>query len=159
VERNTSVAGLFSSLQMLEAPLDVLVVRNHRTSSYERFDPSDPASADVAVRSLRAGQAVWALVEPEAAWLPAPPREPRQVTIRLSGGANLISWQGPDRDVSEALRNVAHLSHAYRYDPYSESWQFWSPDAPGFVNSLGTLRSGDALYVVVRVASVWTQLP
>ncbi len=159
VERNTSVAGLFSSLAMLEAPLDELVVRNHRTSSYERFDPSDPASADVAVRSLRAGQAVWALVEPEAAWLPAPPVEPRQVTIRLSGGANLISWQGPDRDVSEALRNVAHFSHAYRYDPYSESWQFWSPDAPGFVNSLGTLRSGDALYVVVRVASVWTQLP
>ena len=159
VERNTSVAGLFSTLAMLEAPLDELVVRNHRTSSYERFDPSDPASADVAVRSLRAGQAVWALVEPEAAWLPAPPVEPRQVTIRLSGGANLISWQGPDRDVSEALRNVAHFSHAYRYDPYSESWQFWSPDAPGFVNSLGTLRSGDALYVVVRVASVWTQLP
>lgn len=156
VERNTSVAGLFAAL---EAPLDELVVRNSRTRGYERFDPSDPGSADVAVRSLQAGQAVWALVDPEVAWLPEPPQEPRQVTLRLSAGANLISWQGPDRHVAEALRNVAHFSRAYRYDPYSESWQLWSPDAPAFVNSLGTLRSGDALYVVVRVASVWTQLP
>ncbi|MDE2747229.1 MAG: M23 family metallopeptidase [Chloroflexota bacterium] len=156
VSRDTSVAGFFS---MLEAPLSELAVHDSRDDSYARFDPSDPASAAVAVRSLQAGQAVWALVEPTIAWLPAPPTAPRQVTIRLRAGANLISWQGPDRDVAEALRNVAHFSHAYRYDPYSEGWQIWSPDAPEFVNTLGRLRSGDALYVVVRVGSVWTQLP
>lgn len=156
VQQNTSVSGLFS---LLRAPLSELVFHDAHNDSYHRFDPSDPASADVAVRSLKAGQAVWALVNPETAWLPAPPQETRQVTIRLSGGPNLISWQGPDRDVSEALRNVAHLSHAYRYDPYTGSWRFWSADAPDFINTLGTLKSGDALYIVVRVGSVWTQLP
>lgn len=156
VSRDTSVAGFFS---MLDGPLSALVVHDARDGSYDRFDPSDPASADVAVRSLQAGQAVWALVDPYAPWLPAPPAAPRQVTIRLRTGANLISWQGPDRGVGEALRNVAHFSHAYRYDPYSEGWRFWSPTAPAFVNTLSELKSGDALYVVVRVGSVWTQLP
>ncbi|MYD74395.1 MAG: M23 family metallopeptidase [Chloroflexi bacterium] len=156
VSRDTSVAGLE---KMLDGPLSALVVHNARDGSYELFDPSDPGSADVAVRSLQAGQAVWALVDPFSAWLPAPPSAPRQVTIRLLAGANLISWQGPDRDVGAALRNVAHFSRAYRYDPYTERWQFWSPEAPDFVNTLERLQSGDALYVVVRVGSVWTQLP
>ena len=156
VQRRTSVAGLYS---LLQAPLSELVVHDAHRDTYGRFDPTDPDSADVAVRSLQAGEAVWALVEPSARWLPAPPAEPQQVTIRMRSGANLISWQGPDRQVAEALRNVAHLSRAYRFDPYSGSWQFWSPEAPDFVNSLGTLRSGDALYVVVRVGSIWTQLP
>ena len=156
VQRDTSVAGLE---RMLDGPLQALVVHDTRDGSYDRFDPSDPASADVAVRSLQAGQAVWALVDPFSAWLPAPPAAPRQVTLRLLAGANLISWQGPDRDVAAALGNVAHFSHAYRYDPYSERWRFWSPDAPAFINTLERLQSGDALYIVVRVGSVWTQLP
>ena len=156
VQRNTSVAGLYS---MLEAPLSELVFHDAQRNTYHRFDPDDPASADVAVRSLNAGEAVWALVNPYAPWLPAPPVAPRQVTIRLRTGANLISWQGPDRDIDDALRNVAHFSRAYRYDPYTDTWQFWSPDAPDFLNTLSELKSGDALYIVVRVGSVWTQLP
>ncbi len=156
VQRNTSVAGLE---KMLDAPLSELVFHDARDNTYHRFDPNNPDSAGVAVRSLKAGQAVWALVNPGSPWLPAPPSEPRQVTIRLSRGPNLISWQGPDRDVAEALRNVAHFSHAYRYDPYTRNWRFWSPDAPDFLNTLDTLKSGDALYIVVRVGSIWTQLP
>ena len=156
VQRNTSVAGLYA---LLQSPLSELVFHDARDNTYHRFDPTDFSSADVAVRSLKAGQAVWALVNPGTAWLPAPPTEPRQVTIRLSGGPNLISWQGPDREIGQALRNVAHFSHAYRYDPRTNSWLFWSPGGPDFLNTLGTLKSGDALYIVVRVASVWTQLP
>ena len=156
VYEDSSVAGFFANLV---APLSEIVVHHAVGNDYDRFDPTDPASADVAVRSLGRGQAVWALVEADAAWLPAPPREPRQVTIRLYRGANLISWQGPDRHVSEALRNVAHFSHAYRYAPYSKTWYFWSPGAPDFLNTLGALRSGDALYVFVRAGSIWTQLP
>ncbi|MCY3921744.1 MAG: M23 family metallopeptidase [Chloroflexi bacterium] len=156
VQRNTSVAGLYS---LLEAPLSELVFHDSQRNTYHRFDPNDPASADVAVRSLTAGEAVWALVDPYMPWLPAPPTEPRQVTIRLRTGANLISWQGPDRDIDDALRNVAHFSRAYRYDPYTDTWQLWSPDAPDFLNTLTELKSGDALYIVVRVGSIWTQLP
>ena len=156
VQRNTSVAGFYS---MLKAPLRELVVHNPGDDSYERFDPSDPDSAEVAVRSLQAGQALWARVDPFTAWLPAPPEQPRQVTIRLAAGANLISWQGPDRHVAGALSNIAHLSHAYRYDPRTATWRFWSPDAPVFLNTLAELQSGDALYIVVRAASIWTQLP
>ena len=156
VQRNTSVAGLYS---LLQAPLSELVFHDAQRNTYHRFDPTDPDSADVAVRSLAAGAAVWALVNPEVPWLPAPPLEPRQVTIRLRTGPNLISWQGPDRDIGEALRNVAHFSHAYHYDAYNQTWRFWSPDAPDILNTLGQLKSGDALYIVVRVGSIWTQLP
>jgi murein DD-endopeptidase MepM/ murein hydrolase activator NlpD len=156
VQRNTSVAGLFA---LLQAPLEQFAVHNPRDNTYDRFDPGDSGSADVAVRSLKAGQAVWALVDAGVPWLPAPPTTPRQVTIRLSSGPNLISWQGPDRPIAEALRNVAHLSHALRYDPYRLTWQFWSPNGPAFLDTLDQINSGDALYIVVDVASVWTQLP
>ena len=156
VQRNTSVAGLFS---LLQAPLSELVVHRPSLDAYQRFDPADPASASVAVRSLDAGEAVWARVLPNTPWLPAPPTEPRQVILRLYRGANLISWQGPDRHVAEALRNIAHLSHAYRYDPYTQAWQFWSVAGPAFLDTLTRLQTGDALYVVVRAGSTWTQLP
>ena len=155
VERNTSVAGLFADL---DAPLSELVVRDAQRSDYQRFDPADPDSANIAVRPLAAGQAVWALVDSGAQWLP-PPATTQQVTLRLEPGANLIAWLGPERHVAEALRNVAHLSHAYRYDPYSQTWQFWSVAGPAFLNTLTRLRTGDALYVVVRAGSTWTQLP
>ncbi len=156
VSRRTSVAGLFANL---EAPLSEVVVHHAVGNDYDRFDPTDPESADVAVRSLHAGQAVWARVLPDMRWLPAPPTEPQQVTLRLYRGTNLVSWQGPDRSVAQALGNVAHLSHAYQYDPYTKTWRFWSPNGPDFLNTMSTLRSGDAVYVTVRVGSTWTQLP
>ncbi len=156
VQQNTSVAGLFANL---DAPLTELTVHHAGRQTYERFDPNDPDSADVAVRSIRAGQAVWALVQPNIAWLPAPPPKPQQVTLRLTTGANLVSWQGPERDIAEALKNVAHLSHANHFDAYTQTWRFWSLDGPDFLNTLTTLQSGDALYIVVKVGSVWTQLP
>ena len=156
VHRNTSVAGLES---LLQAPLIELVVHDAQRNTYHRFDPDDPDSADVAVRSLKAGQAIWALVDHDAQWLPAPPQRPKQVTLTLKTGANLVSWQGPERHVAEALKNVAHLSHAHHFDANTQSWRFWSLDGPDFLNTLTTLQSGDALYIVVNVGSVWTQLP
>ena len=156
VSRRTSVAGLFANL---DAPLSEVVVHHAVGNDYDRFDPADPESADVAVRSLHAGQAVWARVLPDTRWLPAPPTEPQQVTLRLYRGTNLVSWQGPDRSIAVALGNVAHLSHAYQYDPYTKTWRFWSPGGPDFLNTISTLRSGDAVYVAVRVGSTWTQLP
>ena len=156
VHRDSSVAGLFANLN---APLSELVVRNPYLDTYHRFDPSDEASAPIAVQSLKAGQALWALVLPGERWLPAPPAVAKQVTIQLNQGRNLISWQGPDRHVADALGSIAHLSHAYRYDPYAGDWRFWSPDGPDFLRTLTALKSGDALYIVVRVGSIWTQLP
>ncbi len=155
VHRNTSVGDFFASLN---CPLSELVLADDADGGGTRFDPTDLASVEVAVRPLQPGQAVWALVQPDAAWLPAPPPEPRQVTVQLAEGANLISWQGPDRDIADALGNVAHLSHAYQYDPYTNSWRFWSPNAPDHLNTLRTLQTGDALHIVVRLRSIWTQL-
>ncbi len=156
VYERTSVAGLFANLR---SPLLEFVVHNPFLDAYHRFDPNDEASATIAVQSLRPGQAVWALVEPEARWLPAPPVSPRSVTIRLAAGSNMVSWQGPDRDIAEALRNVAHLERAYRYDPHTDSWDLYVPGGPSVLNTLGELRSGDAFHLVVEVGSTWTQLP
>ena len=152
----TSVAGLFAQLG---SPLLELVVHNPFLDSYHRFDPNDPDSAQIAIQSLPPGQAVWALVEPGARWLPPQPSSPRQVTIRLAAGVNMVSWQGPDRDVADALRNVAHLDRAYRYDARTDSWTLYAPGAPDFLNTLDTLKSGDAFHLVVGAGSTWTQLP
>lgn len=156
VYERTSVAGLFANLQ---SPLVEFVVHNPFLDTYHRFDPTDTASAAIAVQSLRPGQAVWALVEDETRWLPAPPVSPQSVTIRLAAGTNIVSWQGPDRDIAEALCNVAHLERAYRYDPHTDSWDLYVPGGPSVLNSLDTLRSGDAFHLVVKAGSTWTQLP
>lgn len=156
VYERTSVAGLFANLQ---SPLEAFVVHNPFLDAYHRFDPTDTASAAIAVQSLRPGQAVWALVEDETRWLPAPPVSPQSVTVRLATGTNMVSWQGPDRDIAEALRNVAHLERAYRYDPHTDSWDLYVPGGPSVLNSLDVLRSGDAFHLVVEVGSTWTQLP
>ncbi len=156
VYQRTSVSGLFANLG---SPLLEFVVHNPFLDTFHRFDPTDEASAQIAVQSLRPGQALWALVEPQARWIPAPPVAPQSVTIRLAAGVNMVSWQGPDRVIAEALRNVAHLDRAYRYDAYTDSWTLYVPGAPDFVNTLDTLRSGDAFHLVVRVGSTWTQLP
>ena len=154
VREDTTVTALY---QQLSEPIRALVVHNPQRDTYERLDPSSDSSG-VRDRWLMAGQAVWALVEPDAAWLLFPPPEPRQVTVTLFAGVNLISWQGPDREVAAALDNVAHLSHAYQYDPRADAWRFWSPNMPDALNTLSELSSGDALYLVVRVGSTWTQL-
>ena len=156
VYQRTSVSGLFANL---DSPLLEFVVHNPFLDTFHRFDPNDEASAQIAVQSLRPGQALWALVEPQARWIPAPPVAPQSVTIRLAAGVNMVSWQGPDRDIAEALRNVAHLDRAYRYDAYTESWTIYIPGAPAFLNTLDTLKSGDAFHLVVGVGSTWTQLP
>lgn len=156
VSERTSVAGLFANLQ---SPLQEFVIHNAFLDIYHRFDPADASSAAIAVQSLRPGQAVWALVEDEARWLPAPPVSPRSVTIRLAAGTNMVSWQGPDRGIAEALRNVAHLERAYRYDPHTGSWDLYAPGGPSVLNTLDTLRSGDAFHLVVGAGSTWTQLP
>ncbi len=155
VERNTSVAGLYS---LLDAPLRRIVVHDPNRDAYDTFDPTNTSTSHVAIRSIRRGQAVWAEVEPDAAWLPPAPTAPEQVTVGLRRGANLVAWLGPDRNVASALRNVVHVSHAYRYDPIADEWRFWSPDGPDALNTLETLRSGDAFYVHVRAGSTWTQL-
>ncbi len=156
VSEQTSVAGLFANLR---SPLLEFVVHNPFMDAYHRFDPTDSDSAQIAVQTLQPGHAVWARVEPGARWLPAPPPTTRSVTIRLAQGTNLISWQGPDRDIADALRNVAHFERAYRYDPRADSWDLYDPDAPDFLNTLDTLSAGDAFHLVVRAGSTWTQLP
>ncbi|MXX81828.1 MAG: hypothetical protein F4Y69_12495 [Chloroflexi bacterium] len=156
VYQRTSVAGLFANLN---SPLRELVVHNPFQDTFHRFDPTDEASAQIAVRSLQPGQAVWALVEPQARWLPAPPVAPQSVTIRLAAGVNMVSWQGPDRDIADALRNVDHLERAYRYDAYTDTWALYNPGAPDFLNTLDTLKAGDAFHLVVSAGSMWTQLP
>ena len=156
VHQRTSVAGLFATL---DAPLVEMLAHSPILDTYDLFDPTDTDSAPVAIRSLEPGQAVWARVLPDAPWLPPPPSARSPVTLRLYMGPNLISWQGPERDIAEALRNVAHLNHAYQYDPYTDTWRFWAPDAPAALNTLQSLKTGDALFIHVRVGSVWTQLP
>ncbi len=157
VHERTSVAGLFANLQ---SPLLALVVHNPFFDTYHRFDPADETSARIAVQALQPGQAVWAQVQANAPWLP-PPANPSAATISiaLTAGANMVSWQGPDRDPAQALANVDQLVRAYRYDPRSKSWRLYDPAAPAFLNTLDTLRAGDAFHLVVGADSVWTQLP
>ena len=156
VHERTSVAGLFANLQ---SPLVALVVHNPFLDTYHRFDPADAGSAQVAVQSLQPGQAVWAEVQADARWLPPSPSTPREVALALVEGANMVSWQGSERTVEQALANVAQLERAYRYDPHSKSWRLYDPAAPAFLNTFGLLRPGDAFYLQVGAASTWTQLP
>lgn len=79
------------------------------------------------------------------------------VRYQLRIGLNLVIWRGPDSTIAHALGNIEHFSHAYRYNLASERWDFWSPIAPPFLNTLTRLRSDESINVVVREESIWTQ--
>ena len=148
----TTVAEHFASL---EGRVEAIYLWHAEIQHFERYHPDAPSAAYVGQRRLAAGAAVWAEVGVGEAWVPAPTGAVSGVAVTLAAGRNLVSWHGAATPASLALSAIPHLSHAYRWNPYAQTYEVWAPGTT--LDALWVLNSGDALWVVVDWPGTWVQ--
>ncbi len=68
--------------------------------------------------------------------------------MQLYRGANLTTWPGPDRDVSQALVGTGMVEAVYTVDPATGAWLRYIPGAAAYTNTLGALRTGQAYWFI-----------
>lgn len=74
---------------------------------------------------------------------------PAPASLALRRGANLVAWPGDDTATAQALKSAgASVSMVYRWDPAAKKWQRYSPNLPGFANTLVTMRKGEAYWMI-----------
>jgi hypothetical protein len=123
--------------------------------------PPSPAAPPPppAAPALAAAEPVPAASEPvpapQAVSVPAPSIEVAAApgVVALRQGANLLSWNGGDVRVVDALSDAVNaISVVYAYDPWFGMWLQYSPSAPGYLQTLTTLRNGEQYWVITQVS-------
>lgn len=72
----------------------------------------------------------------------------------LVAGWNNVAYLGASAAPSEALASMAgKYSSVYRWDAAAKKYDVFAPDAPGMVNTLETLSTGDSIWVYVTASS------
>lgn len=83
---------------------------------------------------------------------PAPAPEAAAL-IPLASGANLIAWGTTDRTPAEAFGAAGNtIAMVYSWDPATGSWRRYGPGLPAFLNNLTMFRTGEAYWVIAKVA-------
>ena len=79
-------------------------------------------------------------------------------TVALDGGFNLIGWTGPDTPFADAIADIVDVTDAVAaFDAGSQSFRTWNATAPAFLNTLATLKQGEAIWVQVTAPIDWVQ--
>jgi len=79
------------------------------------------------------------------------------VQLGLRHGFNLVTFAGARTPSAEALASLGtHLVGVYHWDSATGQWRRYLPAAPAYVNTLQALAPGEAYFVVLEGAAVWT---
>ena len=79
-------------------------------------------------------------------------------TLSLDEGWNLAGWTGPDTPLADAILDIVDvIVTAAAFDTAQEAFRTWNATAPPFLNSLDTLRQGQAVWVLVTAPISWVQ--
>ncbi len=79
-------------------------------------------------------------------------------SVSLVRGFNLVTWTAAGTGIEEALAPIrSAVEAAYAWDPVARSFRVWRADGPAFISDLEELQPGVALWVQMRLASVWRQ--
>lgn len=74
--------------------------------------------------------------------------KPSLAAIGLVKGWNNVAYMGAAAAPSEALSSISgDYDVVYRWDAAAKQYEVYSPGTPGFVNTLATLNSGDAIWL------------
>lgn len=69
-------------------------------------------------------------------------------------GWNNVAYLGASAAPSEALASMAgKYSSVYRWDAAAKKYDVFAPEAPGIVNTLSTLSTGDSVWIYVTASS------
>ena len=82
----------------------------------------------------------------------------RQRTLDLGSGFNLVGWTGAT-PIAEALATLdGAFSGVFTWDPLTQTFRSFRPDAPAFLNSLDELLLGDGLWIEIDgPGATWSQ--
>lgn len=75
-----------------------------------------------------------------------PSGTPTTPSLALKPGANLLAWPGQAMPPSQAFLGQGGISIVYEWDPIAKKWKRWAPNVPSFVNTLTTLKPGNAYW-------------
>ena len=68
-----------------------------------------------------------------------------------------MTWTGSNRPVAEALAGVPGVQGVYGWNAQKQSYISYRPNVPSNLNTLTTLRSGQAVWILVAAPSSWVQ--
>ena len=75
----------------------------------------------------------------------------------LAKGSNFVAYTGASGDTLTVLGGVAGLQKAFRFEAATQTWLWYVPNAPSFVNTLKTLSRLDGLFLIVDGPTSWFQ--
>ena len=81
--------------------------------------------------------------------------------VELGSGFNLVGWTGAT-PVEEALASIdGSFTGVFTWNPATDSFDSFSPDAPAFINTLEELNLGDGLWINIDDpnGATWIQPP
>lgn len=86
---------------------------------------------------------------------PTPSSTPTH-SVTLSAGTNLVTFEGPTTNVGAATGGLgSNLIAVYGWDASSQTWTTFVVGGPGYVQSLHSLESGKAYYLIMRTGGAW----
>ena len=124
---------------------------------FATYAPALPAAFNE-VESLGFGVGVWVLVENEEGVVWSRPTVDVARDVELEAGFNLETWTRGAVPIVEALASLGNAVVAvYVWDPIARAFLTYRSDAPAFVNTLAALAPGQAIWLQMARAGVWTQ--
>jgi hypothetical protein len=75
---------------------------------------------------------------------------PARANTQLAVGWNNVSYLGDTQPPTEALAPIAgKYSAVYRWDAAQQKYEMYAPAAPAYTNSISSIATGDALWVLM----------
>ncbi|OAI42720.1 hypothetical protein AYO38_11285 [bacterium SCGC AG-212-C10] len=79
---------------------------------------------------------------------------PAAAGAQLTRGWNNVSYEGTSLPPSEALATLeGKYDSVYRWDAAAQQFDLFSPNVPGFVNSMDMLQKGDSVWINLKAES------
>ncbi len=129
---------------------------NPSTQRFDLFAPNLPPELN-SIDALASGLGVWLFVtNPEGTVWPRP-AVPESREVSLVSGFNLVTWSGLGLGITDALESIVDAVVAvYAWNPVQRSFRIYRTDGPAFINNLTNLNPGEAIWVQMQSAAVWT---
>ncbi len=154
----TGATPIEDALATVEGAFDSVFTWNAFARLFNSFNPDAPAFINT-LSELVLGDALWIQVADPAGAVWTQPDFDEARAVVLSAGLNLAMWTGPDgTPVADALGAIAGAtSQVLVWDTSTKTFRSFNRALPAALNTLKTLNFGDAFWIEMDNATVWSQ--
>ena len=83
------------------------------------------------------------------------PPPPPDRDVALVAGWNLVTWTGEETPTAVAIAGVPAIASVFGWDAEAQDFRAFRRGAPGALNSLAVVRTGDALWLFAGQPTIW----